>query len=151
MTILRLTTVAGCVKYWDFIKSGIEQTAKFLRYDLPMDTFRQMFFHLSKQHNAWLAVALDDDGTPISFALAHECTPLFSPRREFEVSFIFHNPGRSDATTALQGAFEQFCRDHQISRYYATTRRDSGSTIRCFQSPRYGFKRAYTTFVKEIK
>ena len=151
MTIARITSVAGCVRYWDFFQFGIKQTAKFLRYDLPMDIFRKMVFHLSRQHDtAWIGIALEDDGTPVSFAIAHECTPLFSPRREFEASLVFHQTGRSDATEALQTAFETFCRSNNISVYYATTRRDSGSTIRCFQSERYGFKRAYTTFIKEL-
>ncbi len=150
MTVVRIQSVAGCIRFWDFFQTGIEATAKFLRYNLDMETYRKMLFHLSKQPNAWIGVALDDDGQPISFGVAHECTPLFSMRREFEVSFIFHQPGRSDATTALQAAFEQFCKKEKVSVYYATTRRDTGSTIRCFQSPRYGFKRAYTTFIKEL-
>lgn len=151
LTVLRLTTCAGVVRYWDFFQRGIVETAKFLRYDLPLETYQKMFFHLVRTPSAWIGVALEEDGTPVSFAVAHECTPLFSEKREYEVSFIFHNPGRSDATSALQATFEDYCRKHGIRTIYATTRRDSGSTIRCFQSPRYGFKRAYTTFKKDLR
>lgn len=151
MTVYRITTCAGLIRFWSFFETGIQETSRFLRYDLPMETFRKMLFHLVKTPSAWVAVVLDDDESPVSFGVAHECTPLFSNRREYECSFIYHRPGWSDATTALQIAFEDYCRLHGISTIYATTRRDSGSTIRCFQSARYGFKRAYTTFRKDIK
>lgn len=150
MKVYRITSIAGCIRYWDFIRRGIEETAKFLRYDLDIETYRQMIFHLAKQPNAWFGIVLDSNGTPLSFGIAHECTPLFAKQREFEASFIYHNPGHAQATSILLAAFEDFCREEKITKVYATTRRDSGSSIRCYQSARFGFKRAYTTFVKEI-
>jgi len=148
--VYRLTKVAEVVHFWDFFKRGLEQSARYLRYDLPFDTYRQIMFNLVvNTKHSWVGVVMAA-GDPVGFALAHECTPLFSPRREFEVSLLYHQPGNEAATSALQEHFEVFLHDNDVTTYYATTRRDSGAAIRCFQSPRYGFKRAYTVFKKTL-
>lgn len=98
----------------------------------------------------WVGVAIDDDG-PVGFIAAHEVTPLFCVEREYEVSMLFHKTGREDATKALQAEFERWLRAEGVFRYVISTRRDNPSALRCFQSDRYGMKRAFTVFKKELK
>ncbi len=98
----------------------------------------------------WVGVVSDDSG-PIGFACAHEVTPLFCIEREYEVSMLYHETGRDDATIALQTHFETWLRAEGVTRYITTTRRDSPSAVLCFQSARYGMKRSFTGFQKELK
>lgn len=149
MKVLRLTKIAEIYHLWDFFRQGLEETARYLKYDFSLDTYRQIIQHLVRDDSAWVGVVFLDN-KPIGFAIAHDCTPLFSTRKEYEVSLIYHRPGNDEATRALQSSFELFCTANNISTYYATTRRDNGAAIRCFQSPQYGFKRAYTVFKKSL-
>lgn len=152
MTVFRLNNIAGLIKYWDFFRKGIEETSRFLRYDIPMDTYRQMMQHVIRQPNAWVGICLDDEsGDPLGFGIAHECTPLFSSQLQYEASIVYSEGNNQQVFTTIQQSFEDFCRAHGVKCYFATTRRDSGATIRCFQSPQYGFKRAYTVFKKDLK
>lgn len=151
MIVRRLTKVVEIVRLWPFFVDGFSFIARYLKYNIPIDTYGRILRYLVKQPNALVLVAFeDDDKTPVSFACAHETTPLFSPAREFEVSILFHRPGRLDAALALQREFETWCRKEEVVSYYVTTRRDNPSALRCFQSDRYGLKRAYTVFKKDI-
>lgn len=149
MTVYRLTRIADIIRYWSFFREGLEATSKYLRYDQPIDSLRKMVFSLVTREDAWVGIVLVE-GTPVGFGMAHNCTPLFSPHKEYEVSLFYHQPGNDEPTQLLQDSFEQWCKENSVVRYYATTRRDSGAAIRCFQSAKYGFKRAYTVFVKTL-
>lgn len=151
MTVIRVTSLPACIRLWEHFREGFEKTERFLRYRLPIDAYRQILFALVKEPRAWVAVCLDDEERPLGFAMAHECTPLFSPERQYEVSVVYAQDNRPETIILLQQEFENFCRAQGVKRYFATTRRDSGASIRCFQSARYGFSRAYTVFSKEIK
>lgn len=151
MTTFRLTTIAACVKFWWFFEEGFNKTGRFLRYDLPMDAYRRILFALVSSDNGWVGLCLDDNGRPLGFAIAHECTPLFAQAKEYEASIVYAADDNQDTFNNMQQTFEDFCRAQGVKRYFATTRRDSGAAIRCFQSPRYGFRRAFTTFSKDIK
>jgi hypothetical protein len=149
MTTHRLTRVVDIIRHWPFFHQGLLASSRYLRYDFDIETLRKTIFSLVTNPNAWVGIVLDND-RPLGFGMAHDVTPLFSPHKEYEVSLFYHQPGNEDATRLLQSAFESFCHTNNITRYYATTRRDSGAAIRCFQSPKYGFKRAYTVFVKTL-
>lgn len=150
MKTVRLTKLAACVRYWPFFAQGFQYTDRFLRYGLPLDSYRQILFNLVVQPNAWVGLCLDDNEKPLGFALAHECTPLFCPEKQYEASIVYSAQNDPAVFSDLQLTFETFCRAQGVKSYFATTRRDSGATIRCFQSPRYGFKRAYTVFIKQL-
>jgi hypothetical protein len=150
MTVTRLTTVASVVRNWDFFRKGLNHVQQFLKYNVTLDTYRQIICFLVKQPSAYVAIVLDDSDEPVGFGIAHDCTPLFSPNIEYEVSILYHHPGQAVATAVLQAHFEQFCRIQGAKTYFVTTRRDSGSVIRCFQAPRYGLQRAYTVFRKDL-
>ena len=151
MRTVRLTKCVEIVRLWPFFVQGLTFVSQYLRYTLPLETYRQILQHAVKQPNFWVGVCFEDDGeTPICFSCAHETTPMFSNQREFEVSMLYHQPGRHDALIALQQAFDKFCRKENVTRYYVTTRGDSSNVIRCFRSARYGLKRAYTVYKKEF-
>lgn len=150
MTVMRLTKVVHVVNLWPFFVEGFTFVGHYLKYTLPIEVYGRILRYMVKNPACWVGVAFDDDKNPISFACAHESTPMFSPHREFEVSMLFHRPGRIDAALALQKEFEQWVVSEEGVRYYVTTRRDNPSALRCFQSDRYGLKRAYTVFKKEL-
>jgi hypothetical protein len=152
MTILRLTRVSQVILYWDFFTFGLIRIASYLKYDHSLDTYRRILFRLARQPmTSWLAVALDDDETPVGFFVAYDCTPLFAATREFEVSVFYHLPGRKDAIVALQTSLDSFCSSSNVSHYYVTTCRKSGSSTRVFGEEWCGLKRAYTVFKRKVK
>lgn len=150
MTVLRITKIATVIKYWDFFRTGLNSVRRFLRYNVDIENLRQILFHIVRQPSAWVGVVFDDNDNPLCFGAAHEVTPLFAKFREYEVSILYYKPGQEDAVVLLQTHFELFCKAQQVKTYYVTTRRDSGCTIRCFQGPRYGLRRRYTVFGKDI-
>lgn len=151
MTIVRLTKVNEVVHLWPFLSEGLSSTSRYLKYDLTLDTYRKILFSLVRQpYTSWVSVAFNDDRVPVGFFVAHECTPLFSLVREFEISLFYHIPGPSVAVTQLQKAFDYYCSANKIKRYYATTCRKSGSASRVFGEELVGLKRAYTVFKKNI-
>lgn len=150
MTVRRLTKVVEVVRLWPFFVEGLTFVSRYLKYSVPLDVYRHILQHLVRQPDAWVGVTFDDEDHPICFAAAHESTPLYASEREFEVSMLFHRPGHLDAALAMQRDFEEWLRTEGAVRYYVTTRRDNPSALRCFQSERYGLKRAYTVFKKEL-
>jgi hypothetical protein len=152
MNVIRITKITQVVVFWEFFVYGLSRISQYLRYDYPIDVYRRILFRLARQPGtSWVAVVLDDDDTPVGFFISHDCTPLFSGRREFEVSLFYHLPGRREAIIALQTAFDAFCNANNISHYYVTTCRKSGSSTRVFGEEWCGLKRAYTVFKRKIK
>lgn len=150
MTVLRIKTIKGLIDHWDFIVIGLKHVQKFLRYNADLEMYRKILFHLVRQENAWIGIVFNEAGEPVGFGVAHEVTPLFAQRPEYEVSILYHRPKEADATSALQDHFERFCIARNVTTYYVTTRRDSGSALRCLQGPRYGLKREHTVFRKDL-
>ncbi len=151
MKVVRINKIAACLRYWELFVQGFEHVNRFLKYDLPFETYRQMLFALVREPKAWVCVCFDATDVPCGFAIAHDCTPLFSEKKEYEVSVVYALDNNSEVFVSMQQTFEEYAKSQGVRWYFATTRRDSGSAIRCFQSPRFGFKRAYTVFKKEIK
>lgn len=150
MKVLRLTSCAQLVRLWPHFVDWLNFVRTCLRFNLPIQVYRRILQHAVKDPTMWVGVVSDDEG-PVGFAAAHEVTPLFCIEREYEVSMLFHKTGREDATKALQAEFETWLRAEGVLRYVISTRRDNPSALRCFQSDRYGMKRAFTVFKKELK
>lgn len=150
MTVQRLTSCAELVRLWPHFVAWLNFVRSCLRFNLPLIVYRRILQQAVKDPKMWVGVVHDDDG-PVGFCCAHEVTPLFCIEREYEVSMLFHKTGRDDATIALQAAFETWLRAEGVVRYVISTRRDNPSAVRCFQSDRYGMKRAFTVFKKELK
>ena len=150
MTVRRLTTCVELVRLWPHFVEWLNFVRACLRFNLPIIVYRRILQHAVKDPKMWVGVVFDEQ-EPIGFAAAHEVTPLFCVEREYEVSMLFHKTGRDDATKALQAEFETWLRAEGVYRYVYSTRRDNPSALRCFQSDRYGMKRAFTVFKKELK
>ena len=150
MTVQRLTSCVELVRLWPHFVDWLNFVRTCLRFNLPLIVYRRILQQAVKDPKMWVGVVHDDDG-PVGFACAHEVTPLFCVEREYEVSMLFHKTGRDDATIALQASFETWLRAEGVVRYVISTRRDNPSAVRCFQSDRYGMKRAFTVFKKELK
>lgn len=152
MTTYRLTRIEDVVRYWPFLSRGLLFVSRYLKYDLTLEVYRRILFRLVRQPStAWIAVVLDDSEIePLAFVLAYDCTPLFSSVREFEVSIFYHLPGFREAICTIQTSLDNFCRTNQISHYYVTTCRKSGSSTRVFGEEWNGLKRAYTVFKRKL-
>ena len=126
MKIVRLTRVAACVRFWDHFVAGFHHVELFLKYQLALETYRQILFALAVNPKGWVGICLDETEEPRGFMLAHECTPIFAPHKEYEVSVAYAKDNSREVLKTLQASFEQFAKEQGVTIYYATTRRDSG-------------------------
>lgn len=150
MKIERLTKVVHVVRFWDFIHKALSSISDKAQENVDTVILQKTLISLVVDHeHAWIGIAFDDL-EPIAFGVVQECTPEFETKRSFLVRWFYHSPTRFDATIALMEGFEQWAHDNKISRYAITTRRSNGTAIRCFQSARYGFGKAFLTFEKEL-
>jgi hypothetical protein len=148
--IERLTKVVHVIHYWDFILKSLSSISDKVREDVDEVVLQKTLIGLvADNEHAWLGIAFDQL-EPIAFGVVQECTPEFDPNRCFVVRWFYHMPSRFDATVALMEEFERWAREQKIQRYAVTTRRSNGTAIRCFQSARYGFGKAFLTFEKEL-
>jgi hypothetical protein len=151
MTTHRLTTIAQAVRLWGFFKEGIQYEAKYLRYDYPLDVYRQILWSLIRKTDAgWVMVAFDDANEPVAFVLAHDITPMNAPRREFEVSMFYYRPGNKPAIREIQNRLDDFCRENGVSRYYLTTSSFCSTAERVFKDSWRGLERSNTVFKRKV-
>ena len=150
MNVIRLTRVVDIIRHWDFFVEGFEGITRKAREEFDLDQMQKTLFYLAKIHdNAFVGIAFEDK-TPVGFIIMEEATPLFAPTRSCIARAVYHRPGAS-AIAPMMEAFEAWAKSHGFKHYVITTRRHSGSAVRFFQSPKFGFKRGYITFEKEIK
>lgn len=151
MTVQRLTTIAQAVRLWPFFRDGIEYEAKYLRYDHTIDVYRHILWALIKRADfGWVAVAFDDDGEPVAFVMAHDVTPLFAEKREFEVSMFYYRPGNKPAIRAIQNRLDAYCKENGVHRYYLTTSSFCSTAERVFKDSWRGLERSNTVFKRRI-
>lgn len=84
------------------------------------------------------------------FMVMEDLTPCFAESRVFECRLFWHKAGNTVATNALQNFFEEWARQNNVGEYSVTTHRHTGSSIRCFQSSKYGFKKSHFVFTKKL-
>ena len=150
MTIERFTKVLHIVHFWNYISEALASISTMVRDGVDIEILRKTLFSLVVDHDhAWVGMAFDDT-TPVAFGVVQECTPEFDTHRYFVVRWFYHTPSRFDATIALMNEFEKWAKAQGIQKYAVTTRRSNGKAIRCFQSARYGFGKAFLTFEKDI-
>jgi hypothetical protein len=151
MKTKRLTTVTELVRYWPFISKGLQEIAVKADEKFDLDSvYKTMMWLVTDQIHTWIGLSFNDDFEPAAFGVAQECTPPFDLERKFVVRWFYHSAGQFQATVHLMTSFETWARAQGVSSYGVTTRRDSGSAIRCFQSPKYGFRRSHVTFEKHL-
>lgn len=149
MTTIRITRCKELVQYWPFFAAGLQFIEKYLRYPYTFETYRRILQRLVTTPTAFVAIVLDDDGTPLCFGAAYDCTPLFGVEKEYDIPFLFHQPNHLPATAVLRKEFERFCRKQKVKRYFMTTTVFNGIAQKCF--PRYGFERSHMIFKRELQ
>lgn len=150
MNIVRLKRVVDIVRHWAFFVEGFEGITRKAKEDFDIDQMQKTLFYLSKLHeNAFVGVCYDNS-IPVGFIIMEEATPLFASFRSCIARAVYHRPGAA-AITPMMEAFEVWAKEQGFKHYVITTRRHSGSAVRFFQSPKFGFKRGYITFEKQIK
>ncbi len=149
MKISRLTTVVSIIRHWPFFLEGFEGIQRKSRETLDTDQMQKTLYLLSKSHQAaWIGVASDESG-PVGFAVFEDATPNYSPVRSCLARAIYHKPGVL-ALVPLLEEFELWAKEQGYQHYVVATRRHSGSAVRHYESPKFGFKRGYITFEKAI-
>jgi hypothetical protein len=150
MTVFRLTNNAGIVKFWDFIALSLGELHTKSHQPVDLEAVKKtLVWTVPDTERTWCAVVIEDN-EPIAFAVAHDTTPPFDPHRTFQVRWFYHKTGKFSATYALMADFEHWASQNGIAEYAVTTARTSGAAIKCFQSSRLGFRRAYTTYIKTL-
>lgn len=149
MNVLRLTTPASILQHWELFREGLSVIRAYEGESSSEDAYLKMLLELSDRgDDAWIGVAIQ--GGPISYGVAVNATPPFSTSKTFTISSFYHVPSQHDATFALMRAFEQWAHEQDIRSYVVTTRRQSGPALHCFSSGRYGFKKSYRAFEKQL-
>jgi hypothetical protein len=101
---------------------------------------------MAAREDAWVGVVFA--GGPLGYGIVYDTSIPFCGRKTYTVISFYAPPGQPEATQALVTAFEEWARDKGISHYVVTTRRDTGASIKCFSSKRYGFRKAFFAFEK---
>jgi len=149
MNVIRLTTSEEVVKYWELFREGLSVIRAYEGESSTEQSYLKLLLELvSHGNDTWFGVVIS--GGPISYAVVTNSTPPFATSKTFVVSSFYHVPGQHDATFALMHAFEQWAKENDVKSYVVTTRRQSGPALHCFSSGRYGFKKSYRAFEKQL-
>lgn len=149
MNIIRITSPEDVIKHWAIFEEGLKSIRAYSGETSTAPNYCKMLIELAARNDtAWIGVAMQ--GGPLSYGIAVDSTPPFADRRTFQVCSFYHVPGQHDATFTLMSAFESWASENGVASYTVTTRRQSGPAIRCFSSGRYGFKKSYRAFEKQL-
>ncbi len=148
MTVVRITRCKELLQYWGFFALALQFIEKYLRYPYTYDNYRRILQRLVTTETAFVAVVLNDEGTPVCFGAAYDSTPLYGTEKEYDIPFLYHQPTHLPATALLRTEFEKFCRRHKVKRYFMTTTAFNGQAQKCF--PRYGFSRSHVVYQREL-
>jgi hypothetical protein len=150
ITARRVTRVADVARHWKFFEEGIAYEAKYLRYAHPMETYRKILCHLVYDNpHGWIGIVFDDE-TPVAFIMTHDCTPMFSPHKEFEVSMFYYRPGYKHTIRLLQDRFDMFCKENGIGQYYLTTSSFCTRAKQVFNESWRGLERSNVVFKRKV-
>lgn len=150
ISAFRITSSLEIVKHWDFFQEGLEVIAKKGKEQLDAEMmFKVLCVLATEPAYGWIGIATVD-GVPQGFAAFQDATPLFARERSFINRVFWHKSGNHEVSVTLLNYFISWAKENNVKRVIVTTRRDSGAAIRCFQSDKYGFKKGYMTFEKEL-
>lgn len=149
MNVIRITTPEAVLAHWDLFREGLETIRKATDEQITESEYCRLLTNLAaRTDDAWIGVVVS--GGPICYAVAQDSTPPHRAQRTFTVSSFYHRSGESYATQIMMFDFEEWARRNGVTSYIVTTRRDSGSAIKCFQSARYGFRKGFIAFEKQL-
>jgi hypothetical protein len=148
--IVRLTSAIEVLQHWDFFIEGFESVTRKTHEVFDLEQMQKtLCYHARLHHHSWIAIAVDEID-PLGFIVMEEATPLFAPFRSCIARVVYHRPG-AEVLEPMMHAFEKWAKEIGFKHYVITTRRHSGAAIRFFQSPKFGFRKGYITFEKEIR
>lgn len=151
MKVLQIQNVTDLVTNWPFFAAGFRETEVTAREPVDDEAlFKVMTSVIADPQKGWVGVVEDAVRERQGFAILEDRTLPYSQVRSFSVRFVYHRPGRHDASTALMRAFETWARRNGVKHYSLTTKRSSGAAIRCFESSRYGFRKSHIVFEKTL-
>jgi hypothetical protein len=151
ITVERITTAEQVVNRWIIFREGLETIIDSTREQITDAEYLKLVLSLCGRDDAWIGVAVQSntDG-PLSYGIAVDSTLPGSERKTFTVLSFYAMKGRPDATEVVMAAFEEWARTNGVKSYVITTRRDSGAGLRCINSPRYGFRKAFIAMEKNL-
>jgi hypothetical protein len=151
MQVERVTKPSQVLQIWGFFQDGLLYLQNVAREHFDTIQMQKLMCGLAadSQHG-YIGVVFDDEGEPCAFGVAQETTLPYGQERAFEIRAVYHRPTTQESVLLLMGNFENWCRENHIKRYSITTRRNTGATIRCFRHERYGFKKPFLVFEKDV-
>lgn len=149
ITVQRLKRVVEVIHFWNFFLEGFHGIERKARESFDLDQMQKTLYHHVKLHdNCFVAIAFSDK-QPVGFIVMEEATPMFAAERSCIARAVYHRP-TVPALLPMMDAFETWAKKSGFKHYVITTRRHTGSAVRFFQSPKFGFRRGYITFEKTI-
>jgi hypothetical protein len=147
--IQQLNTATGVAAHWHLIGAAIAELNLRGKENIDAEQMFSNFCWLAMSPTkGWIGV-ISENSKPFGFAALQQ-VETNDNRKTFQVLLFWHRSGKAEATIKLMVAFESWAIEQGVKKYQVTTRRDTGAAIRCFQSPQYGFKRAFTTYEKTL-
>ena len=143
-TTKQLTSAIAVLDNWQFFRKGLT-----LCGNTNYEQMLKVFCYLAGTNRGFVAI-VGDDIQPIGFGVMENVTPIFTSHGQFLCRAFYHKGGNLSATLCLMEFFEKWAREQQVDSYSVTTERQSGAAIRCFKSEKYGFKRSFVQFVKQL-
>ena len=143
----RLTTALEVINFWPIFKTGLTQISK---QSINFENLLKTLCVLSTNDSKGFVAVVINDKKVEGFCIMEDVTPIFTPGKQFLCRGFYHQSGNVASTQFLMEFFEDWAREHHVSSYSVTTERQSGAAIRCFKSEKYGFKRSYFQFTKQL-
>jgi len=150
LTFKRLTKPSQVLKLWAFFLEGLREIA--LRGGELLDEEcmqKTLCLDAAEWERAFVCVGYSN-GEPQGFGVFEECTPVFAKHRSFVTRVFFHKTGNKDLSVGILNEFETWAKAQGVKWHIVSTRRKSGSAVRLFTGPRYGFKQSCLVFEKEL-
>jgi hypothetical protein len=151
ITCHRVTKATEVLLLWPFFLEGFQSFYKKHGEFYDMDELLKSTCALAADPIKGFVATVSSGSTLEGFGIMEDVSPIFSTEHTFFCRAFWHQFGNLVATTQLMDFFEQWAREHGVSSYTVTTKRNTGAAIRCFQSEKYGFRKHYITFVKYLQ
>jgi len=151
MQVERILRPSQVLTVWEFFLEGFETLRYLARQHFDVVAMQKYCCLLASDHTGgYLGIAFTDEGDPQAMLVAREVTLPYSKERIFEVIALYNRRSQEDTLLLLMGAFENWCRENGVVRYYFTTHRNTGATIRYYRHERFGFRKPALVFEKDI-
>lgn len=151
MKVDRILTLNDLLLAWPFMAEGIKQVSIDAKEQVDEEViFNVLSAVVGHPQLGWVGVVSDFSNHKLGFAIAHDATLLCDPQKTFIVRIVYYVPGFREAATTLLKAFLVWAKKSHIEKLQISTKRTSGSTIRCLNSRQFGFRKPHLLFERNI-